>query len=119
MFDFVNNYFILFYIGYLRSIQDPFFHTDASCEGPTCMPELSRQITAVFTTKMMVQQTMEIVKPMIAGKLAKIKYMVRARPRGGQAPFAFSTVNRVCAARLYGRARPPARNGGCRRVLCV
>jgi hypothetical protein len=29
MFDFVNNYFILFYIGYLRSIKDPFVGADS------------------------------------------------------------------------------------------
>ena len=45
MFDFVNNYFILFYIGYLRSIKDPFVGADG--RGPQGH---SRTALAVFCT---------------------------------------------------------------------
>jgi hypothetical protein len=68
VFQFVNNYFVLFYIAYMRQVDLSFIHKDlgeidAECKGGSCLPELSVQVGVVFTTKMLIAQILEVVKP--------------------------------------------------------
>ena len=79
MFEFVNNYFLLFYFAFLRSLKDPWYGIDASCQGASCLPEVAFQLTAVFTTKTVIQQTMEILKPLIKTQVATIKHTLKLK----------------------------------------
>eukprot|EP01052_Picozoa_sp_SAG31_P034907 SAG31_NODE_4141_length_3539_cov_2.949419_3_plen_240_part_00 len=79
LFEFVNNYFILFYVAFLRSFKDPFYQVDASCEGASCLPELSFQLGSVFTLKTVIQQTMELLAPVIKKQRAQIVHKLQLR----------------------------------------
>lgn len=77
VFQFVNNYFVLFYIAYLRQVDLSFIskelgEIDAECKGGTCMPELSVQVGVVFTTKMLIAQVLEAMKPWLVARKATI-----------------------------------------------
>ena len=77
VFQFVNNYFVLFYIAYMRQVDLSFIHEDlgeidAECKGGSCMPELSVQVGVVFTTKMLIAQVLEIAKPWLAAKKSTV-----------------------------------------------
>ena len=52
VFEFVNNYFIMFYIAYLRQIKDPISGKVAPCPR-SCMAELQLKMLFVFTGKTM------------------------------------------------------------------
>ena len=62
-FQFVNNYFVLFYIGYMREIPDPFTNKAHPCAGGSCLPELQTQLLVVFTAKTIGKQIANFVKP--------------------------------------------------------
>ena len=50
LFQFVNNYFVLFYIAYLREV--PFAALQPHpCDGGNCFPQLQMQLAIVFTGK--------------------------------------------------------------------
>jgi hypothetical protein len=51
MFQFVNNYFTLFYIAFMREIPDPFSKKPHPCEGGSCLSELQMQLIVVFSAK--------------------------------------------------------------------
>ena len=81
VFQFVNNYFVLFYIAYMRQVDLSFIHEelgeiDAECKGGSCMPELSVQVGVVFTTKMLIAQVLEIAKPWLAAKKSTVAQML-------------------------------------------
>ena len=62
-FQFVNNYFVLFYIGYMREIPDPFTEEAHPCETGSCLPELQTQMIIVFTAKTLGKQIANFLKP--------------------------------------------------------
>ena len=51
VFQFINNYFVLFYIAYLREVPDPVTNQPHPCDGGNCFPELQMQLAIVFTGK--------------------------------------------------------------------
>lgn len=62
-FQFVNNYFVLFYIGYMREIPDPFTSEAHPCDTGSCLPELQTQMLIVFTAKTIGKQIANFLKP--------------------------------------------------------
>lgn len=70
IFQFVNNYFMLFYIGYLRQVPIAWtgYDIDTECLGGSCLTELRLQVGLVFTTKMIAGQLVEIFKPKLKEK---------------------------------------------------
>lgn len=68
-FQFVNNYFILFYIGYMKQIDTrPIGGPDPAitqCKGGTCLGEVQVQVAAIFTSKLLISQLTEIFAPRI------------------------------------------------------
>jgi hypothetical protein len=65
-FQFVNNYFLLFYIAYLRQIE--FAGASKLCD-KSCLSELQMQMLVVFTGKTFGLQVVELCKPFIVRKL--------------------------------------------------
>ena len=66
MFQFVNNYFTLFYIAFLINI--PFFDgMRTGCDGKSCMAELQWQLLIVFTGKTFAKKAVEMAKPFAKG----------------------------------------------------
>eukprot|EP01043_Picozoa_sp_COSAG02_P108822 COSAG02_NODE_44868_length_362_cov_0.790875_2_plen_80_part_01 len=59
-FQFINNYFILFYIGYMKQIDTrPIGGPDPAitqCKGGTCLGEVQVQVAAIFTSKLLISQ---------------------------------------------------------------
>ena len=51
LFQFVNNYFVLFYIAFLREVKDPISRKAHPCHLGNCLPELQTQLVVVFTGK--------------------------------------------------------------------
>ena len=43
-FQFFNNYYVLFYIAYMRELKDPISGEAHPCEGGNCLPELQSQL---------------------------------------------------------------------------
>eukprot|EP01043_Picozoa_sp_COSAG02_P048445 COSAG02_NODE_4759_length_5019_cov_3.090650_2_plen_465_part_00 len=72
LFQFVNNYFVLFYIAYLREIEDPISGAAHPCEGGNCLPDLQQQLLVVFTGKTMAKQATQTLKPFIYKTVKKI-----------------------------------------------
>ena len=68
--QFINNYFVLFYIAYIRPFKEPTVRVDKV----STMEELQTQLLIVFTGKTIIKQTMSIVMPKLARhmKLKKI-----------------------------------------------
>jgi hypothetical protein len=56
MFQFVNNYFVLFYIAFLREVKDPISRKPHPCGGGNCLPALQTQLIVVFTGKTLGKQ---------------------------------------------------------------
>jgi hypothetical protein len=69
LFQFVNNYFVLFYIAYLRQIE--IMGTKKECY-QSCLSELNIQMMVVFTGKTFGLQLVELAKPFVAQKIALI-----------------------------------------------
>jgi hypothetical protein len=65
LFQFVNNYFVLFYIAFLREVKDPITRKPHPCEGGNCLPELQTQLIVVFTGKTIGKQLAYTIKPFI------------------------------------------------------
>ena len=65
LFQFVNNYFVLFYISYLREIKDPISKAAHPCQYGNCLPELQVQLIVVFTGKTLGKQFAYTLKPFI------------------------------------------------------
>ena len=65
LFQFVNNYFVLFYISYLREIKDPISKAAHPCQFGNCLPELQVQLIVVFTGKTLGKQFAYTLKPFI------------------------------------------------------
>ena len=65
LFQFINNYFVLFYIAYLREIKDPITEAAHPCAGGNCLPELQTQLIVVFTAKTIGKQLAFTAKPFI------------------------------------------------------
>jgi len=82
-FQFVNNYFVLFYIGYMRQIDTSSFGGPpvevTECRSGTCLGQLQTQIVVVFTTKTMIAQLLEIFKPIIKARAEEMKHLLRIR----------------------------------------
>ena len=68
MFQFVNNYFILFYIGYMRQLKVPGVDIDAECKSGSCLTMLQVQVGVVFTTKTFFAQLMEVIGPTLKAR---------------------------------------------------
>ena len=77
-FQFVNNYFVLFYIGYMRQLDtsglcsffalDPIYCPDVAiteCKGGTCLGQVQTNVIAVFTIKTVIAQVKEIAMPYV------------------------------------------------------
>eukprot|EP01051_Picozoa_sp_SAG22_P000768 SAG22_NODE_24_length_30194_cov_6.086327_1_plen_1216_part_00 len=63
MFQFINNYFVLFYIAYLRQIE--ILGSSQVCGNGSCLSTLQQQLGVVFTVKTFGLQAVELFKPMI------------------------------------------------------
>ena len=61
----VNNYFVLFYIAFLREIEDPISRAAHPCAEGNCLPELQAQLIVVFTGKTIGKQFANTMKPFI------------------------------------------------------
>jgi hypothetical protein len=66
VFQFVNNYFVLFYIAYLRQIE--FMGSKKECN-KSCLGELQLQMMIVFTGKTFGLQVVELLKPFAVEKI--------------------------------------------------
>ena len=64
-FQFVNNYFVLFYIAFLREFKDPITRQPHPCHRGNCLPELQTQLIVVFTGKTIGKQLAYTIKPFI------------------------------------------------------
>eukprot|EP01051_Picozoa_sp_SAG22_P009632 SAG22_NODE_815_length_7037_cov_6.192130_5_plen_482_part_00 len=64
-FQFINNYFVLFYIAYLREVEDPISGRAHPCEGGNCLRTLQMQLAVVFTGKTIGKQIAYTLKPFV------------------------------------------------------
>ena len=64
-----NNYFVLFYIAYLREVEDPISNAAHPCDGGNCLPELQFQMIVVFTGKTIGKQIALTIKPFVIGAI--------------------------------------------------
>ena len=62
LFQFVNNYIVLFYLAFLREVPDPITGKPHPCEGGSCLRELQVQLAAVFTLKTFGKQIANTLK---------------------------------------------------------
>lgn len=69
----MNNYFVLFYIAYLRQIESPALGLVAKHCDQSCLGELQLQMAIVFTGKTFGLQIVELAKPFV---IRKLKIMV-------------------------------------------
>ena len=76
LFQFVNNYFVLFYIAYLRQIE--FQGSKKECN-QSCLGELQLQMMIVFTGKTFGLQLVELLKPFVAGRIDLALEMRRSK----------------------------------------
>jgi hypothetical protein len=75
-FQFVNNYFVLFYIAYLRQIE--FMGTKKECE-ESCLGELQMQMFVVFTGKTFGLQLVELATPVIKTMIGSLLSIFRLK----------------------------------------
>ena len=64
-FQFLNNYWALLYIAYMREIPDPFSKKPHPCEEGTCMSELQFQLLVVFSFKTVGKQIGFTLRPFV------------------------------------------------------
>jgi hypothetical protein len=76
LFQFVNNYFVLFYIAYLRQIE--FMGQKKECD-KSCLGELQMQMAIVFIAKTIGLQLVELVKPFVAQHIEQTFEMKRQK----------------------------------------
>ena len=87
MFQFVNNYFVLFYIAYMRQVEVPGVNVDAECKSGSCMGQLQIQVGVVFTMKTLFAQLMEIAGPslkQIARRLVQMLHIKKMQRMVGK-----------------------------------
>lgn len=60
VFEFINNYFMLFYIGFFKP---GILFAGSQCAGDDCMAELQVHMATLFTTKTTVMQVVEVFTP--------------------------------------------------------
>eukprot|EP01043_Picozoa_sp_COSAG02_P039593 COSAG02_NODE_3139_length_7297_cov_371.401223_3_plen_1215_part_00 len=83
-FQFVNNYFVLFYIGYMRQLDTQplcdFIGADVcpevavtECKNGTCLGQVQTNVIAVFTVKTVIAQTRELLLPYFKAATNKTK----------------------------------------------
>jgi hypothetical protein len=65
LFQFINNYFVLFYIAYMREVVDPITKKAHPCENGNCLPELQTQLLVVFTGKTIGKQIAYTIRPFL------------------------------------------------------
>jgi hypothetical protein len=88
LFQFINNYFVLFYIAYMRELVDPITKAAHPCENGNCLGELQTQLLVVFTGKTIGKQIAYTLRPFVykwfQSFLAKkvTKTLVKAAARG-------------------------------------
>eukprot|EP01047_Picozoa_sp_COSAG01_P002892 COSAG01_NODE_81_length_27820_cov_22.659753_8_plen_958_part_00 len=73
LFQFVNNYFVLFYIAFFSEIPDPFSKEAHPCEGGSCLDELQMQLIVVFSLKTIGKQVGYTLRPFLFKALNVIK----------------------------------------------
>jgi hypothetical protein len=113
VFQFVNNYFVLFYIAFLREVKDPVTRKSHPCEGGNCLPVLQTQLIVVFTGKTLAKQVAFTLKPFIFKAKERIaanrhtKHLVKA-VAAGQAiiPAEMASAMREVVATAGGRDDP-------------
>eukprot|EP00736_Rhodelphis_marinus_P000759 Rmarinus@m.24092 len=79
-FQFVNNFFALFYIAFLKSGE--LFGKDSKCIGNDCFGELRMQLIIVFTVKTAIAQLMEVAMPFVKQHI-KMKMEQREMEKSG------------------------------------
>eukprot|EP01052_Picozoa_sp_SAG31_P044055 SAG31_NODE_7544_length_1659_cov_1.489103_2_plen_414_part_01 len=77
LFQFVNNYFILFFIAYLQQVEIEGLRSN-KCE-QSCLPVLQAQMMVVFTGKTFATQIVEIFKPFLMKKIAMLFEVLRLK----------------------------------------
>ena len=77
LFQFVNNYFVLFYIAYARQL--PVGNTPGKECPSSCLGEIQTQMLVVFTAKTFGLQAVELAKPFIMKKLKMVTEMKHMR----------------------------------------
>jgi hypothetical protein len=82
-FQFVNNYFILFYIAYMRQVDTTALGGPevevTQCAGGSCLGQLQTQLIVVFTTKTAAAQFVEIFKPTLKRHVLRLKELLHVR----------------------------------------
>ena len=66
-------YYVLFYIAYMRELKDPISGTAHPCAGGNCLPELQYQLMVVFTGKTIGKQIAFTLKPFVFKWLNSLK----------------------------------------------
>jgi hypothetical protein len=99
LFQFVNNYFVLFYIAYLREIEDPISNASHPCHDGNCLPELQMQLIIVFSGKTLGKQIAYTMKPFVfkwkaqCQANAMTKSIIKASAKGtGMLPASMQTA---------------------------
>ena len=72
-FQFINNYFVLFYIAYLRQINLPSWGVSGKTCPESCLSEIQLQMIVVFSLKTFGLQLVELAKPFIAKYITMLK----------------------------------------------
>jgi hypothetical protein len=79
LFQFVNNYFLLFYIAYLRQIEFESLGIAAKRCDQSCLSELQMQMFVVFSGKTIALQGVELAKPIIQAKFKVVMELMQVR----------------------------------------
>ena len=82
MFQFVNNYFTLFYIAILRQFPNPFGPANP-CQESSCMDDITSQLFIIFCGKIFLAKIVDTSKPFIKRwvglRLAKVKLQMHMK----------------------------------------
>jgi hypothetical protein len=83
LFQFANNYFLLFYIAFFREGVNTALGMDSAgtqrCAGSSCLPELQSQLMVVFTGKTVAKQLGHTIKPFITKWRNKMKVVANQK----------------------------------------
>ena len=95
LFQFVNNYFSLFYIAFMREIPDPFSKKPHPCAGGSCLAELQIQLIVVFSAKTVGPQIANTLKPFLfkAGQSLLDTFLIRKARRLAEAGMGFVPIS--------------------------
>jgi hypothetical protein len=83
MFQFLNNYWALIYIAYLREVPDPISKSAHPCENGSCLSELQFQVAVVFAFKTIGKQIGFTLRPFVV-KAVKAVYANRLVAKSSQ-----------------------------------